>query len=73
MLQDLRGSEVVKDVARFGMRETCVPDSELASTGCFHRQSQVHVDLRQRGITTLGDFVDEESIGEVSGRAEISF
>lgn len=50
-----------------------MPDSELASTGCFQRQSQVHVDLRQRGITTLGDFVDEESIGEVASRAEISF
>ena len=75
MLQDLRGSEVaVKEVANFvGMRETSVPDSDVASTGCFQRQSQVHVDLRQRGITTLGDFVDEESIGEVSSRAEISF
>lgn len=31
------------------------------------------MELQQRGIKTLGDFVDEESIREVTQRAEISF
>jgi hypothetical protein len=33
----------------------------------------VRLELQQRGIKNLGDFVDEESIKEVSGRAEQSF
>ncbi|TNV84398.1 hypothetical protein FGO68_gene5048 [Halteria grandinella] len=41
--------------------------------GADNMTSSVHEELKQRGIHTLWDFVDEESIREVTGRAEITY
>lgn len=54
-----------------------VQDSHMKNTGSsFPKDSSssaVQLELKQRGIKTLCDFVDEESIREVTGRAEMSF
>lgn len=53
-----------------------IPSDELKNTGTFPKkqlEASMQSELHQRGIRTLCDFVDEDSIGEVLGRAEVSF